>query len=42
MVIQKNKLKKGIKLSCKIHTVEENTLGRGPKSGGKEELGGEE
>ena len=39
MVIQKNKLKKGIKLSCKIHTVEEKTLGRGPKSGGKEELG---
>ena len=28
--------------SCNIHTVEEETLGRGPKSGGKEELGEEE
>ena len=25
--------------SCKIYTVEEETLGRGPKGGGKEELG---
>ena len=28
--------------SCKIHGVEEETLGRGPKGGGKEELGEEE
>ena len=28
--------------SCKIHMVEEETLGRGPKGGGKEELGEEE
>ena len=28
--------------SCNIHTVEEETLGRGPKSGGKGELGEEE
>ena len=28
--------------SCNIHTVEEETLGRGPKGGGKEELGEEE
>ena len=28
--------------SCKIHMVEEKTLGRGPKGGGKEELGEEE
>ena len=26
-------------LSCKIHTVEEETLGGSPKGGGKEELG---
>ena len=38
----KNKLGKGIILSCKIHMVEEETLGRGPKGGGKEELGEEE
>ena len=25
--------------SCKIHTVDEETLGGGPKGGGKEELG---
>ena len=37
-----NKLEKGIIPSCKIHMVEEGTLGRGPNSGGKEELGGEE
>ena len=36
-----NKLGKGIIPSCNIHTVEE-TLGRGPKDGGKEELGEEE
>ena len=36
-----NKLGKGIISSCKIHMVEEETLGRGPKGGGKEELGGE-
>ena len=28
--------------SCNIQTVEEETLGRGPKGGGKEELGEEE
>ena len=38
----KNKLRKGIILSCNIHIVEEETLGRGPKGGGKEELGEEE
>ena len=37
-----NKLGKGIIPSCKIHMVEEETLGRGPKGGGKEELGKEE
>ena len=31
----KNKLRKGIIPSCNIHTVEEETLGRGPKGGGK-------
>ena len=38
----KNKLGKWIILSCNIHTVEEETLDRGPKGGGKEELGEEE
>ena len=38
----KNKLGKGIILSCNIHTVEEETLGRDPKGGGKEELEEEE
>ena len=42
MAAQKNKLEKQIISSCKIHTVEENTLGRGPKGRGKEELGEEE
>ena len=28
--------------SCNIHTMEEDTLGRGPKGGEKEELGEEE
>ena len=28
--------------SCNIHTVKEETLDRGPKGGGKEELGEEE
>ena len=28
--------------SCKIHMVEEEINGRGPKGGGKEELGEEE
>ena len=28
--------------SCNIHTMEEETLSRGPKGGGKEELGEEE
>ena len=37
-----NKFGKGIILSCNIHTVEKETLGRGPTGGGKEELGGEE
>ena len=36
------KLEKGIIPSCKIHVVEEETLERGPKGGGKEELGEEE
>ena len=36
-----NKLGKGIILSCKIHMVEEGTFSRGPKGGGKEELGEE-
>ena len=38
----KNKLGKGIIPSCNIRTVKEKTLGRGPKGGGKEELGEEE
>ena len=38
----KNKLRKGIIPSCNIHTVEEETLGRGPKGEGKEELGEKE
>ena len=42
MAIQKNKLGKGIISSCNIHTVENETLSRGPKGGGKEELGEEE
>ena len=37
----KNKLGKDIIPSCNIHTVEEETLGRSPKGGGKE-LGEEE
>ena len=37
-----NKLGKGIIPSCKIHMVKEETFGRGPKGGGKEELGEEE
>ena len=36
-----NKLGKWIIPSCKIHIVEGETLGRDPKGGGKEELGGE-
>ena len=36
-----NKLGKGIISSCKIYMVEEETLGRGPKGGEKEELGKE-
>ena len=42
MVTQKNMLGKQIIPSCKIHIVEEETLGRGPKSEEKEELGDEE
>ena len=38
----KNKLRKWIIPSCNIHTVEEETLGRRPKDGGKEEQGEEE
>ena len=37
-----DKLGKMIIPSYKIHMVEEETLGRGSKGGGKEELGGEE
>ena len=36
---QKKQLGKEIIPSCKIHMVEEETLGRGPKGGEKEELG---
>ena len=42
MATQKNKLGKEIIPSCNTHTVEEETFGRGPKSGEKEELGEEE
>ena len=42
MATQKNKLRKWIIPSCNIHTVEEETLGRGSKGGGKEELEEEE
>ena len=42
MAKQKNKLGKWIIPSCNIHTVEEETLGRGLKGGGKEELGEEQ
>ena len=38
----KNKLRKGIIPSCNIHTVEEETLGKGPKGGRKEGLEEEE
>ena len=37
-----NRLGKGIIPSCNIHMVEEETLGRGPNGGEKEELGKEE
>ena len=36
-----NKLGKGITPLCNIHTVEEETIGRGPKGEEKEELGEE-
>ena len=36
------KLGKGIIPLCNIHTVEEETIGKGPKGGGKKELGEEE
>ena len=42
MAIQKNKLGKGSIPSCKIYMMEEETLDRGPKDGGKEDLGEEE
>ena len=38
----KNKWRKGIIPLCNIYTVEEETLGRGLKGGGKEELGEKE
>ena len=41
-MVTQNKLGKEIIPPCKIHTVEEETLGRGLKGGGKEELGEEE
>ena len=37
-----NKLRKWIIPSCKVHMVEEETFGRGPKGGGKQELEEEE
>ena len=40
--IIKNQLGKKTILSCKIHMMEEETLDRGLKGGGKEELGEEE
>ena len=42
MATQKNKLGKVIIPLCKIHVGEKETLGRGPKGGGKKELGEEE
>ena len=42
MATQKNKFGKRIIPSCKIHIVEKETLGRGLKGGGKEQLGEEE
>ena len=42
METQKNKLGKEIIPLCKIHMVKEETLGRGRKGRGKEELGEEE
>ena len=42
MATQKTSKRKGIIPSYIIHTVEEETLGRGPKGEGKEELGEEE
>ena len=41
-MVTPNKLEKWIIPLYKIHMVEEETLGRGLKSGRKEELGGEE
>ena len=38
-VLDTIRLGKGIIPSCKIHMVEEETLGGNPKGGGKEELG---
>ena len=38
----KNKLGNGLYLHARSHIVEDETLGRGPKGGGKEELGEEE
>ena len=39
---KKKNIREGIIFSCKIYMVKAETLGRGPKSGGKEELGEEE
>ena len=41
-MVTQNKLEKEIIPPCKIHMVKEETLGRGPKGGGKEKLGEEE
>ena len=41
MATQKTSKGKGIIPSCNIHTVEEETLGRGPEGGEKEKLGEE-
>ena len=42
MATQKNKLGKWIIPSCNIHMVKKETLGKGLKGKGKEELGEEE
>ena len=41
-MVTQNKLEKEIIPPCKIHMVKEETLGRGPKGGGKEKLGEKE
>ena len=42
MATQKNKLRKEIIPSCNIQMVENETLSRGPKGGGREKLVEEE